>query len=195
MGKKKPIMFDPSASHVEEEQQVVPNNKPTMENYDPSADDSDLPYIPSAGFNRQTFQQPPKNVAMNTGFIDIDNIEKYTQPTGTQPMGQRAPLQPMPMNESGNGPAYPDSPDTVNAMGGVLDAFNSVDQSTTESSDVDRYAISVAIKTMSEAAKMFKEVQYWLPKDKSQYTTQLTKIGKPIADAITAYVEKIGKLK
>jgi len=191
----KKITFDPNASFMEEDQQQVTNADLSQVEYDPM-DDGSMPYMPQDGNMYQSPQQA--GVPIQKGYVDINNIENFSNPQGGHP-NQPNPQYNQQMYEATQEPGldYGQAAQNIEQMSGVTDLFNSVDQSTGggAGSDTDLYAIGVAIKSLRDTIKVLKDVDYWIPQQHSQHSSQLKKIGTPIANALTVYVEKIEKMK
>lgn len=201
---KKKLTFDPNAAFAQvqnqivhdteytEQQQIVENADLSQAEYDPMIDDGNMPYIPSNG--GRSYQQPyqQQQVPIQKGFVDVNNIQNFV---GQQ--GQAQSYQPQMYEAASQEPGidYGQASKNIGEMANVIDIFNTVDQSTPDHSDNETYAISVALKTLSDAIKVLKDVDYWIPAQHERHTLQLKKVGQPIVRALSVYVEKIEKMK
>lgn len=197
---KKKITFDPTAAFsavqqqmvhdvdLSESQQIVENADLSQAEYDPMIDDGNLPYIPSTGMAQPYQQYRPPQIPTQQGFMNGNNMIPQGQPQPYQQQMYEGATQ-----ESGLD--YSQASKNIGDMKGVIDTFNTVDQSTSNYNDNDVYAISVALKSLNDAIKVLKDVDYWIPTQHERYTAQLKKIGHPIVNALSVYVEKIEKLK
>lgn len=195
------IRFSDGESFMEEEPQYV-NNGPITEAYDPM-DDGALPYIPSMGTSRTNRQQmytnPNKPINQNS-FIDINNIQNYSQQNQSS---QQSSLQSFQRTlQEANASAHAAQRFDVNAatgvinqMNGAVDAFNSIDKSITAEGDSDNYGIDVAIKAMNSAITTLNDIEYWLPTSQKANLAGLKKVSKPIIQALKAYTDTITKMR
>lgn len=197
----KNIRFSDGESFMEEEPQFV-NDAPITEAYDPM-DDGELPYIPSMGTSRTNRQQMYTNNRQpinQNSFIDINNIQNYTQQQSNQPTSDQQSFQ-RTLNEATAKARAAQKFDAnaavgvINQMNGAVDAFNDIDQSTSANGDVDRYGIEVAIKSMNSTIATLNDIEYWLPKDQMANLASLKKISKPIIQALKAYMDTVSKMK
>lgn len=195
---KKKITFDPNASYMEEAAQPVYDADLSQVEYDPMIDGGDMPYIPQGRGGHNPYANPYANPKqqqyrpINQGFVDVDNIHNFSNQ-------QRNPQQQFQqqMYEASQEPGidYRTAGKNVELMSGALDAFNSVDRSTSAGSDNEVYAIGVAIKSIQDAIKVLRDVEYWIPATHERLAPQLKKVGTPIVKALAAYAEKIEQLK
>lgn len=206
---KKKITFDPNAAFMEvqqqivhdtdlsEQQQIVENSDLSQVEYDPMIDDGNMPYMASHG--GQPYQQPyqQQQVPIQKGYVDVNNIQNFSNPQGQQ-QGQQNPQYQQQMHEAAAqepGLDYGKASQNIGEMSNVMDSFNTVDKSTANHNDTELYAISVAIKTLSDAIKVLKDVDYWIPTQHERHAPQLKKVGQPIVKALSIYADKIGKMK
>lgn len=191
---KKKITFDPNASFMEEPQQIVADADLSHVEYDPM-DDGSMPYMPQGG----NMYQPPQHIGVpiEKGFIDMNNIQNFSTQQRGQQTNQPNPQYHRQMYEAAQEPGldYGKAAQNIEKLSSVTDLFNSVDRSTGSAGDTDLYAIGVAIKSLRDAVKVLKDVDYWIPQQHSQHSAQLKKIGSPIANALTVYADKIEKMK
>lgn len=147
---------------------------PQIESYDPA--DDDIPYIPGMGTPKTN--KPPQ-------FVDLSNPASYSniQPNGAP---QNESVAPVPEYKKGL---------TVDKVRNMMDTMSDLTADTdSDGSNVQKYAFGVAIKSLYDAIKMLKEVDYWIPEGKQGYTESLKKIATPIVQALDAYVKKIEML-
>jgi hypothetical protein len=199
--KKQNKKFDyiPAEHMVEQEQEF--SEAPTMESYNPMEDDGDLPYIPSMPQSTGMFNQQPMQSQVNptSGFIDVNNIQNYSN-TGQQQQNQMNPNMQFnqnltAMNEQA-APNFNTAQQNIQKLTGIMGQVNEIAGSTdNEGNDVQRYAYSVAMKSLHDTIKMLKEIDYWIPPSKEEYAPALKQISAPIIKALTAYVTKVESLK
>ena len=191
---KKKITFDPNASYMEESAQPVYDADLSQVEYDPMIDDGDMPYISQGRGGRNPYANPNQQQyrPINQGFVDVNNIQNFSN----QHQNPQQHFQQQ-MYEATQEPGidYRTAGKNVELMSGALDAFNSVDRSTSAGSDNEVYAIGVAIKSIQDAIKVLRDVEYWIPSTHERLAPQLKKVGTPIVKAVAAYAEKIEQLK
>jgi len=195
--------YKPGESYTEAEQQIVEDDvSAVMESYDPTADDSMMPYIPSTSHGKTVAaNQPTQPQGQQTmqGFIDLDSL-------GSQ--------QQQPRNESQENPndAYKQNlanmsqaattPNSISAhknlelLENAMELVQGIASSTKRQGDSNRvYATDVALKSMHGAISSLKEIEYWIPEGKEDYVPKLQQIAKPITEALQQYVNSIERLK
>lgn len=190
---KKKITFDPNASYMEEGVQHVNDVDLSQVEYDPMLD-GDMPYIPSGqnGVNPYVQQQMRPQVPITQGFVDVDNIQNFSNPQQNSQHNFQTQMYEATQDQ---GLEYDMAGKNVEVMSGALNAFNSIDQSTSAGSDNEEYAVGVAIESIHSAIKVLKDVEYWIPTTHEGLTPKLKEIGSPIVRALSAYAEKIDQLK
>lgn len=185
--------YQQGESYNEEYQQYV-DSTPEMESYDPSLDDSDLPYMPSmGGVNQyQAYQQHAQRPNPSQGFIDLSNPQSYAV-MNEAPM--QNPIPAMMQSPQDVRPNFGGAQTNMSMLSGVLSKIgNIVDESDPQGKSVKNYATAVAIKNLKTACQMLKEVDLWIPEGKEEYAPKLKKIAQPITQALDAYIQKINEL-
>jgi hypothetical protein len=196
--------YQPGESYTESEQQFVDTDIPTMESYNPSTDDSMMPYVPSGQSSSATqqYQQPQGNTPMQ-GFIDLNQLGQNQAQNQAQNESaqQNNPNQQYQQNLSDMNQIAP-GPNTMsahknlelleNAMGMVQD----IASTTKKEGDTNRvYATDVALKSLYAAVSSLEEIEYWIPEGKEEYVPKLNQIAKPIKEALSQYTAYIERLK
>jgi hypothetical protein len=185
---KNKIKFDPNTTFAEEQQQNVNNIDLSHVQYDPEYDGA-IPYYSQNG----TYTQQPQyqqNPNLSNGFIDVNNIQKYTQPKQdskqiyTENMSKyTADSQGYDINSAGK---------NVDKMLDAMDKFNNIIEGEVDDSI---YALKGAIKTFEDSVNLLNDPSIWIPKKNSNVAPQLKKIGANLANALSAYLEKIKQFK
>ena len=165
---------------TEEQQRFVGKKAPSLEGYDPSKyeDDVDVSQVMQSNIRKPQ-------------FLDLSDPSKLARPEGqpvTQPQYTQEP--------------YTAGPDIHNAeakfekLNSIMDKINAVAEMTdANGSSTQKFAISVAIKSINDTIRMFEEVDYWIPQGKEMYVGKLKQIAAPIVKALKVYVSSIEKLK
>lgn len=191
--------YIPAEHYVEEEQQT--GGAPMMEDYNPMEDDGDLPYIPKMPKSSGAYARPlneQRSVPLQNGFIDVDNIHNYSNSGATQQQPNPAATFQKSLAEmqSTATPSFNTAQQNISKLTQIMGDINNIAGTTDNAgNDVQKYAYSVAIKSINEAIKMLREVDYWIPPTKSEYAPALKGIAQPIIKALTAYVTKVESLK
>lgn len=200
--------YQPGESYVESEQKNVDTDIPMMESYNPSTDDSMMPYVPSGqqSSGNQKYQQPQGNAPMQ-GFIDLNQLgqnQAKNQPQ-TQSLNENAqqnnPNQQYQQNLANMNSIDP-GPNTMNAhknleiLENAMDMVQGISNTTKREGDTNRvYATDVALKSLYAAVSSLDELQYWIPEGKEEYVPKLNQIAKPIKEALSQYTAYIERLK
>jgi hypothetical protein len=173
----------------QEEEQEVSNIPPTLENYNP---EGDIPFMPS---------MPQRNIKQPE-FLDLSNPQNLA---GNNPNSNANPNKPKTnpytqykdnIGEKSNKPNFESAENSREELGTVFDKINKISAGTQKGETVvNRYAINEVIKALHNAINKLKEVDYWIPVSKEEYSPKLKKIAEPIVNAMSAYVNKIEKLK
>lgn len=170
---------------TEEQQRFVGKKAPTLEGYDPSKydDDEDVSQVMQPTIKKHQYLDlsDPSKLARPEG-------QPVTQPQYTQPQYAQEPYTAGPdiHNAEAKFEKLSSIMDKVNAVAGMVDA---------DGNSTQKFAISVAIKSLHDAIRMFEEVDYWIPQGKEMYVGKLKQIAAPIVKALKAYVSSIEKLK
>lgn len=198
--------YVPGESYTETEQQIVTDADAAavMEAYDPSADDSMMPYIPSTTQGKASTQQiptQPQGQEPMQGFIDLDSLGSQRQQPSAKTESQQNPNEQykQTLTDMQQTPAAPTELGAMknleileNAMGLV----QGISDTTKRHGDTNRvYATDVALKALHGAISSLKEIEYWIPEGKEDYVPKLTQIAKPIVDALQQYTDTIERLK
>jgi len=173
---------------TEEQQRFVGQKAPTLEGYNPHEfdDDDDISQVMQPNIRKPQ-------------FLDLSDPSKLARPEVSQggypqPQRQQQPLYtqepytagPDIQNAEAKFEKLNSIMDKVNAVAGMVDA---------DGNSTQKFAISVAIKSLHDAIRMFEEVDYWIPQGKEMYVGKLKQIAAPIVKALKAYVSSIEKLK
>jgi len=179
-------------SHQEEYPQY---EAPTMESYDPSSDDGDLPYIPSLGGGASAYKninQPKKPIQ----FLDLNNPNAGALPTNNQSSNVNDTFQKtMASFEAQKRPSFTSAEDNFNRMMSVLDGVaDIVGSSTAKGEDVDKYGIKVALTQVKECIAALTHIKDWIPEGKEEYLPVLNQAAKPILTALESFHYNVTKL-
>lgn len=167
-------------SFQEEQQRIKP---PKMESYQPE-DGMGMPGID----NPNSIPQPQ--------FLDLDNPQTFTG-------GQQGNNSNAQFAQAMNGFVPPQQPylqkneqtkDIGSKINNIFEAINNIEPEDKHGAN-ESYAIGKAITTLHEAIKILDGIDYWIPKGKEGYISQLKQISIPIKKALSAYVGKVEQLK
>lgn len=173
-----------------EEQQSVGQKAPSLEGYDPSQyeDDEDIAQV-----MKSNIRQPQ--------FLDLSDPSKLARPERQEspPQGQhnQQPQYHQPVQES-----FTPAPDIYNAeaklekLTSIMDKINAVAGMTdADGNSTQKFAISIALKSLRDSIRMLEEIDYWIPQGKEKYVPKLKQIAAPIVKALKAYVNSVDQLK
>lgn len=158
------------------------NGTPTMEGYDPSQISHDAPYIPQ-GMNQHL------------------QYNQYQNPTGIPNHPQQPSIDYRALNEQqamaqrNAQPTYTEAQKNFQKMTDIVNQLNKQGIGTSaDGSDVQGYALGVAIESIYTAIRTFNEIDYWLPKSKATLAPKLKQAASPIVKALQGYVNTLEKL-
>ena len=177
---------------TEEQQRFVGKKAPTLEGYNPNEfdDDDDVSQV-----MQPTIRKPQ--------FLDLSDPSKLARPEGQPITSQGGYPQPQRQQQPQyTQEPYTAGPDINNAeakfekLSSIMDKINEVAGTVdADGKSTQKFAISVAIKSMNDTIRMFEEIDYWIPQGKEMYVQKLKQIAAPIHKALKAYVNSINKLK
>ena len=188
-------------SDIYEEQQSKVS-KPIAEAYDPNADDTFMPYMPSRGGAQNRYQPQVPRGAKPGQFIDIDKISQYANNQEPEGYGSstsnRYQSQLAQMESLGGGRFNPNedvAEQNLERMNQILKKTTGLIGSTSENDeDLENYAIKVALKSIDDCLQTLNDIEEWLPKGKQGYAKQLKTGASPILKALNLYRGAIEKI-
>jgi len=171
-------------------------SKPKMESYDPDADDTFMPYLPSRGGQGNRYAPTVGRGARPGQFLDMNRIGEYSAPQDAQTTNQRY-QQSVAQFEGSKGfqPNEDVAEKNLERMTDILKKTGGLIGSTTEDDqDLEAYATQVALKSLDECLSTLNDIEEWLPKGKQGYLKQLKTGAAPIVKALKVYRDAIQKI-
>ncbi len=195
--------YQSGESYIEEEQQYINSESPTMETYNPMDDDGMMPYVPSTqknSNNSQQYIQESNGVEPMQGFIDLNQMGNFSNQNNQQQNQDYNPNQQyqqnLVMNQPPSGPNEMNAHKNLELMESVMDKVEGISNTTKKEGDTNRvYATDVALKSLYSALSTLKEIEYWIPEGKEELVPKLQQIANPITNALQSYVDSIERLK
>lgn len=183
---------------------------PQMESYNPAHEDYNQPYIPPSQVgqgnrNYMSHQAPVGYMPQQTNFQQPMHMANQYPQQGMYGYQQQAMPNVQAMNQQAeqaqraaalNGPNGMSAYRNLERMDQVIDQIGGIASATrADSSDVNQYAIGVAIDALHTAINVLGDVDVWMPQAKSQLTPKLQNSAIPIIKALKSYVSVIERMQ
>lgn len=185
-----------STEQVEYQAAQYDNNGAVMEGYNPAEYEHDMPYVPSGRY--QQAPQQPQNFYQNPGYQNpgyggYQNQPGYGYPN--QPNVQQLnALQEQAQQRSRQGPTYNDAYRNLEQYDNMLSRLGNV-TATQDSSDVQEYALGVAMESLHSAMKALREIEYWMPKGKEHLTPKFAQAATPVVKGLQAFLGAMERIQ
>lgn len=165
------------------------SNGVVLEGYNPADYEHDMPYMASGRYQQRPPQ--PQQYYQNPG-----QMPQYGQqpPQGYgQPNIQGLNYQ-QEQNQRAAGPSYNDAQRNLERYDNMLNNLGHVNV-TRDDSDVQEYALGVAMESLHSAIKALREVDYWIPKGKESLAPKFTQAAAPVLKGLHAYLAAMERIQ
>ena len=199
-------------SSASEFNQAAKIDGPQMESYNPQNDDFNQPYVPQGqmGYgnrNYAQFQSAPGQMPMQNNYqqpmqqhgqypqMGMNGYQQQSMPN-VNVAAMNAQAEEMQRNAMQSGPNGLSAYKNLEQMDNMMGTINNIGGATTsDGSDVNEYAIGVAVDALYTAINVLGDVEVWMPQAKAQLTPKLQKSAAPIIKALKSYVAVIERMK
>lgn len=177
-----------STEQVEYQAAQYDNCGVVMEGYNPGEYEHDMPYTPSGRYQQAPQQQ--QNYYQNPGYSQ--QPRGYGYPNQAQNIQQMNVLQEQ--AQRSQGPTYNDAYRNLEQYDNMLGRLGNIGV-TRDDSDVQEYALGVAMESLHSAIKALREIEYWMPKGKEHLTPKFTQAAAPIVKGLQAYLSALERIQ
>ena len=183
-----------STEQVEYQAAQYDNNAAMLEGYNPSEYDHDAPYIASGRYQQKPQQRQANNYYQNPGYQQPPTGYGYpNQGYPPQQNMQQINYQQEQMQRS-QGPTYADAYKNLERYDNMLNNLGHVNV-TQDGSDVQEYALGVAMESLHAAMKALREIEYWMPKGKEHLNQKFGMAATPIIKGLQAYLAAMERIQ